>query len=545
MCGVGVNFSNPGNVRPFSRVLVLGNGVCGDITAKALSEVGLSCTYAQVSQLPSSIYGNSTNEQSLDNLHVSDRSGTKWTTVTLDNMPPVKREGIFFKIEHDHFAGDLFSCVVIAFGASVAVNPEKMPAGMTLFEQAEPVGPPQRLGFLLGDGKGSDRDVGISAVATALKNQEQGGASYVFFQNMPVSVPGGEPLYDQAKKAGVCFIRYEKDREPVVDQIPGDKNAVTFHLHVVDSVAGGDPMDIQCDRVYAAGFLDASSINTAMRGIVNYDVDQNGFLLSESIHGGLGQSFTRGVFAVGGCTGTLGLAQTVSQAYTVAVKARAWTLRASRLTSVDTISINDECVRCLTCFRICPHSAISVNYGPSRSTITSLSASCEQCGLCISECPREALDLIGFPQKGIESFLADIRQHDADKLFVVYGCERSTSDSIAKIHLPSDVLFLAVPCAGRISESMLWATLSAGASGVLVVGCHPGNCASRNGTQWAGNRVKQVLSKLHVSGIATPLVSYAAVSARQPARLEILIREFKRSLDEYAFTRLIQNENRQ
>ncbi len=53
------------------------------------------------------------------------------------------------------------------------------------------------------------------------------------------------------------------------------------------------------------------------------------------------------------------------------------------------------------------------------------------------------------------------------------------------IELPAGVLFFPVPCAGRVSESILWATLAAGAKGVLAIGCHHGNCASQNGTDWA------------------------------------------------------------
>ncbi|MGC8907785.1 MAG: hydrogenase iron-sulfur subunit [Desulfomonilaceae bacterium] len=529
MSGFESNFSHEQAVSPYYRVLVLGNGLCGAIASKALSEVGLSCLYAKVTQLPEGIYER-TADGAAGRVFASEPSHDGWTTIVLDEPPAVVRDGPFFKVERDGLADDIFGSVVFAFGCVMSDLSKKTALGVPLYDEAASFARGSRIGFVLDAGPLSNPDAGVSAVAAALTHQKAGGASYVFFRNMPVAVRDGELLYDRAKQAGVCFVRYEEGSQPMVERAGAGHDPDALVVRVVDSIAR-EPLEVTCDRVYAVGYPDPSAAPEAIKGVANQDVDRDGFLLSESIHCGCGQSFSRGVFAVGGCAGTLGLAQTVAQAYSVAVKARARALRASRAAAIERVSVSDECVRCLTCLRICPHSAISVNYGPSRSKITSLSASCEQCGLCISECPQEALDLVSFPQKGVEGFLADIRQGAAHGMCVVYGCERSVADLIPAIDMPQDTLFLGVPCAGRVSEAMLWATLTAGASGVLVVGCHPGNCGSRNGSQWAGNRVREVVRKLQESGITAPLASFATVSARQPARLETLIREFKRSLD--------------
>ena len=540
MCGVGINFSNQEDINPFYRVLVIGNGVCGTIASKALIEVGLSCVYAKVPKLSDIMYGIAANQGLASEVCPSEDTDGRLRLVLVDEMPLVNREGPFFKIECEGMPANLFGSIVFAFGFPGDNGLKETPLGTTWYEKADSFASFERIAFVLGPVPNFDPEVGISAVAAALAHQKGGGTSYIFFENMPVAVPGGELLYDQAKKAGVQFIRYAKDQEPTVKLIEATANGRTFCISAVESIVG-ETIDVYCDRVYGVGFAGTASIPDAIKGVANYDVDKDGFILSESIHCGLGQSFSRGIFAVGGCTGALGMAQMTAQAYSVAVKARARALLASRMASADTVLVNDKCVRCLTCLRICPHSAISVNYAASRSKIACLSTSCEECGLCISECPREALDLTGFPQMGIQGFLEDI-QTASRRMFVVYGCERSTSDSVAKIDMPEGALFLAVPCAGRISESMLWDTLHAGASGVLVVGCHNGNCASRYGTDWARNRVKEVLRKLRESGVAVPIVSYATVSARQTKRLETLVHNFKGALEENEKGRLTQNE---
>ncbi len=540
MSAVGVNLLNQETMSLFRRVLVIGNGLCGETASKALSEIGLSCVYAKVSKLCGVMYECGTQSESVSNFCASDDVDPRFITLIFDELPSVERDGPFFKIECAGLTDNLFGSIVFAFGASFANEGRKMLKGLTGDKEANFSRGRERIGFILDSLPLFDPEEGMSAVAAAMEHQRSGGTSYVFFENMPVAFHGAELLCDQAKKLGVDFIRYEKGREPTVKLLDDHPEGGPFLVSVMDSTVG-QSIDVRCDRVYGVGDYGPVSIPDSIKAIANHDLDRNGFILSESIHCGLGQSFTRGVFAIGGCTGTLGTSQMIAQAYTVAAKVRARALAASRMASVERISVNDECIRCLTCFRICPHSAIAVNYAAARSKISSFSVSCEDCGLCISECPREALDLKAFPQMGIEGFLHDIRSNSRG-MFVVYGCERSTSDSVSKIDMPDGALFLAVPCAGRVSESMIWATLNSGVSGVLVVGCHDGNCASRNGTNWAGARVREVLRKLRETGIVAPPVSYATVSARQTKKLETLVQNFKMSIDEQGKDLFARNE---
>ncbi len=186
-----------------------------------------------------------------------------------------------------------------------------------------------------------------------------------------------------------------------------------------------------------------------------------------------------------------------AQAASAAVKARAWMLLASRRNGDEMVSVTQECIRCLTCYRICPHSAFFVGRGGSRSTVQASAAICQECGLCVSECPRLALDLNAFPEHDVVSFLAEARKGQTEPI-VIYGCQRSAGRAMSQVILPPGVLFFPVPCAGRISESILWATLAAGVKGVLTIGCHRGNCASQTGTDWAIGRVRSVLGKLNL-----------------------------------------------
>ena len=55
-----------------------------------------------------------------------------------------------------------------------------------------------------------------------------------------------------------------------------------------------------------------------------------------------------------------------------------------------------QCVRCLTCLRLCPYGAITLNTKPRV-----MPTACEGCGLCRAECPRQAIFLAPLEQANL------------------------------------------------------------------------------------------------------------------------------------------------
>jgi coenzyme F420-reducing hydrogenase delta subunit len=93
------------------------------------------------------------------------------------------------------------------------------------------------------------------------------------------------------------------------------------------------------------------------------------------------------------------------------------------------------------------------------------------------------------------------------------------------------VVFQAVECAGLVSEALIMDSLASGAKGVLILGCHPGNCKSKSGTDWAGARVANSLGILNPGGDPKgPQISYRTLASNEKARLPHIINEFKASI---------------
>lgn len=58
-----------------------------------------------------------------------------------------------------------------------------------------------------------------------------------------------------------------------------------------------------------------------------------------------------------------------------------------------------------------------------------------------------------------------------------------------------------VMCSGRVAPAMILQSFLSGADGVMVLGCHPGDCHYRVGNKYAEQRVHQLHELLGLAGI--------------------------------------------
>jgi quinone-modifying oxidoreductase subunit QmoB len=519
-----------------TSALVIGDGPSGLLAARALVDLGVPVSLMKSDPSAPALFCAAPGFD--DREYLRDLSSVLDRVQTFERREPIEvlREGRGFLVHNGKEAPRYFGCIVFAQGTLRKSIPADLPQGVESMAPDYAGDRHESVAFLLDYGKLSNPAAGMAAIEQARQNRAAGGQSVVLMRHVPVRHLFGEHLYESAKAAGVRFFRFG-DQLPLIELLP-EHNATgpRFRITVKDLIEAGEPIVIECDRIIAATGADPSALPSHMMEVTGGDVDSEGFLLSSSIHCAPGKSFSGGIFAVGECTGSLDLLDVTSQAAAVAAEARAWIMgRAAAERQEDTIRITDECCRCLTCFRVCPHTAISYEGAAARSGIRVSSAACQECGVCVAECPRIALDLISFPEISISSFLAEVEKVADSEPLVIYGCHRSAARAVSQSQLPGGVFFFSVPCAGRVSEPIIWATLAAGAKGLLIVGCHHGNCASRDGTDWAEARVNSVLDALRASGRADVRLHYATSAANEEARLLRLIRDFHSSLHDVRF----------
>ncbi len=500
------------------------------LACRALIDLGITVSVCGAGSESSALYC-AAPDFDLDTYVESIRANLKDVEIVECNgIPRISRDGSEFVADFGRGRQERFGCVILAPAVSMTPLSGEMPEGMESLSPGKASDHGTTCLFVLDYGLRTDPGVGMTAIRQALENVEAGGRSFVLMKHAPVAHLFGESLFEQAKRSGVRFLRFRGEYPEI--KIDPDESGLEGKLRVTIKGLGdgNEELVVSSDRILAAGAPDGSSVPEAARDIAARDIDENGFLLSSSVHCHSGRSFTNGVFAVGEAVGSTDLIRVAARAASAAVQAKAWMIRAEVMRDSETVSFTEDCIRCLTCTRICPHAAFAYNTAPARSTVSASAAACQECGVCVAECPRLVLDLVSFPDLGMVSFLDEVKKLGPSSPVVVYGCQRSAGRAVGNVTLPRDVLFCSVPCAGRVSEALLWATLEAGASGILVAGCHHGNCASSTGTDWARARTESVLEKLGLpAGIPAP-IGYVTAAANEAARFGRSIAEFRESL---------------
>jgi len=109
--------------------------------------------------------------------------------------------------------------------------------------------------------------------------------------------------------------------------------------------------------------------------------------------------------------------------------------------------------------------------------------------------------------------------------FLCNWCSYAGADlaGVSRIQYPPNVRVIRVPCSGRINPLFVIKALQSGADGVLVSGCHPGDCHYISGNLYARRKFALLKGLLEYVGIEPERVHFSWVSAAEGVRFaEIL-----------------------
>jgi len=90
---------------------------------------------------------------------------------------------------------------------------------------------------------------------------------------------------------------------------------------------------------------------------------------------------------------------------------------------------------------------------------------------------------------------------------------------------PPNIRVLRVPCSGRINPIYIIKALLDGADGVMVSGCHPGDCHFLAGNYYARRRFTVLKKLLTTAGIDPNRVHFTWVSASEGVRFAGVVKE--------------------
>ncbi len=109
--------------------------------------------------------------------------------------------------------------------------------------------------------------------------------------------------------------------------------------------------------------------------------------------------------------------------------------------------------------------------------------------------------------------------------FLCNWCSYAGADlaGVSRMQYPPSVRIIRVPCSGRVNPMYILAALHRGADGILVSGCHPGDCHYISGNLVARRKFSMLKSFLEHVGIEPERVQFSWVSASEGARFAGLV----------------------
>ena len=111
--------------------------------------------------------------------------------------------------------------------------------------------------------------------------------------------------------------------------------------------------------------------------------------------------------------------------------------------------------------------------------------------------------------------------------FLCNWCSYAGADlaGISRIQYPPNVRIVRVPCSGRVNPLYIIKSLQHGADGVLVSGCHPGDCHYISGNYYARRRFTILKDLLETVGIEPGRVNFSWVSAAEGEKFSRIVTE--------------------
>jgi len=104
--------------------------------------------------------------------------------------------------------------------------------------------------------------------------------------------------------------------------------------------------------------------------------------------------------------------------------------------------------------------------------------------------------------------------------FLCKWCASAGADlaGTSRIKYPPNVMPLQVMCSSRVDPTFVLQALNAGADGVLIAGCHPGDCHYTSGNYKTMGRYLLLIKMLQQFGIERERVRLEWISASEGAR---------------------------
>jgi F420-non-reducing hydrogenase iron-sulfur subunit len=118
--------------------------------------------------------------------------------------------------------------------------------------------------------------------------------------------------------------------------------------------------------------------------------------------------------------------------------------------------------------------------------------------------------------------------------FLCNWCSYTGADlaGTSRIKYLPNMRAIRVMCSGRVDERLILKAFMAGADGVLVCGCHPGDCHYHKGNLNTKRRITALLPYLDAVGITKDRLRLEWISASEAPKVAETVKNFTQTIRE-------------
>lgn len=112
--------------------------------------------------------------------------------------------------------------------------------------------------------------------------------------------------------------------------------------------------------------------------------------------------------------------------------------------------------------------------------------------------------------------------------FLCKWCSSNAADlaGVSRMKYPDNVITIETPCSGRVDPNYIFDSLIEGADGVIVAGCHPGDCHYVVGNYKTLKRMFLVMELAKQLGIEEERIRVEWISSAEAKKFVTVMSEF-------------------
>lgn len=369
--------------------------------------------------------------------------------------------------------------------------------------------------------------------AIRIKTVSPGASVTILERDVMACGVAKEELYKRAKEVGVSFVRYGPDKMP---KVTGNRKTKVVR---VDTPVTGKRMSIPADMVVLTTPLVPQDDSVALSRILKIPVGSEGFFLEAHVKLRPVEFSNDGIYLCGSARYPVNVRDAILQGYAAAAKA-ATPIRQKKVSVEPIVAYCNEmeCTGCGNCEAVCPFDAVRLELGSSgRSVARVTEVKCKGCGCCIAACPAGVMQQRNWGDYQLYPPLDAIEprsREDQPKILVLAcsWCSYAGADlaGVSRCQIPSNIRVIRVMCSSRVKPEFIVRALSNGIDGVMVLGCHPGECHYMNANFHTRRRMVLLRRLLELTGIDPDRFKLDWVSASEGKRYAKLVTDFTKKL---------------